>query len=309
MQARSVKPRVAAAALVQREPVGGADHGAPASASERLLARASPFLAASIGSTTLSGFDTGHAELKPAHVAQLRKTADCILVLLRQYPQSTVTVTGHTDTVGTEEHNRDLARARAEAAADALEASGVPAGIVTTLSAGEAGPQAVATPDETPDAKNRRAEVRFEPKVLPAAASAPKLASAESSDRQHAPPADLRYHPPADVPGHTPPDRRDEAPPGLWKPLPPMPKGAAPKSPLDVLGEKLIDPVVDRVAHGLSRHLRDLIKQKARDGMQAGVAKLARTAAERAGVTDGQALDAIEKATEAAIQQKGRPPP
>jgi hypothetical protein len=43
--------------------------------------------------------------------------------------------------------------------------------------------------------------------------------------------------------------------------------------------------------------------------VKAGIPKLARQAAQSAGVQDQQALDAIEKATEAAIQTKGAGPP
>lgn len=306
MKSQSIRPQAAAGALVQREPVHGADPAGPGTMLDRMLDRASPFLAASVGSTTLSGFDTGKSELKPAHLAELKRTASNIVTLLRQYPQSTVTVTGHTDTVGTEANNLELGRARALETANALDRLGVPADIVTALSAGEAGPQAARTRDETPDARNRRVEVRFEPKALPSAGPAPKLELKERDKQPAPPPVDLNYHPPAD---RVPPDRRDDSPSGMWKPLPPMPKGAGPKSPLDVIGEKLIDPVVDAVAHGLSKDIRDTIKEKARAGVKAGVAKLARTAAERAGVTDSTALDAIEKATEAAIQEKDRASP
>lgn len=313
MQGRSVAPRTAPTATVQREPQQGADQPKHEPVLDRMLDKASPFLAAAVGSTTLSGFDTGKSDLKPAHIAELRKTARNIATLLQQYPQSTVTVIGHTDTVGTEAHNLELGQTRATVTADALEKFGVPSAIVTTRSVGEGPPLAVMTKDEVPNAQNRRVEVRFDPKAMPTIQAPPKLEPKAPQDPsifiQPPPPPiiDLKIHPHFDqnrYPGG--PYRHDDAPPGMWDPTPPALKGSGPKSALDVIGEKIIDPVVDRVARALPKNIRDKIKQGARDGVKAGVAKMARMAAEGAGLKDQQGLDAIEKAAEAAIQEKGR---
>ena len=53
--------------------------------------------------------------------------------------------------------------------------------------------------------------------------------------------------------------------------------------------------------------MRDKIKEGARDAVKSGVAKSARAAAEAAGLKDPRGLEAIEKAAEAAIQEKGKP--
>jgi outer membrane protein OmpA-like peptidoglycan-associated protein len=156
----------------------------PASNAPDLLANASPFLAASIASTTVDGFPTGSSDLNAAQTAELKKVASRMVSLLVKYPASTVAVIGHTDTVGTEASNVALGAARADSAKAVLIASGVPENIISTDSSGEAPPQAVKTPDETPNAKNRRVEVRFRPqegvKLPPPAAAPPPAAYAAS---------------------------------------------------------------------------------------------------------------------------------
>ena len=114
-------------------------------------------------------------------------------------------------------------------------------------------------------------------------------------------PVDLTYHPKLEMPD---PNR---LPPDFWKPLPPLPKGSEPKSVIDVVAEKFLDPVIDTVASKLSKEWRDRIKRGARAAVESGVAKGARAGAEAAGVSDKATLDAIEKAAEAAIQQGGKP--
>lgn len=303
-------PRAKASAAIQREPLNDTEASKHEPLLDRMLDKASPFLAASTGSTTLSNFDTGKSDLKPNHIAELRKTARTIAVLLRQYPNSTVNIIGHTDTVGTEARNLALGQARASAAADALEKFGVPAAIVSTTSAGEGPVQAVKTKDEVPNAQNRRVEVRFDPKASPVPNIVPKLEPKKQETpsifTQPPPPPiiDLRIHPKLDDKYPGGPYRHDDLP-DLWKLPPPAPKGSGPKSPLDVIGEKIIDPIVDGVARGLSKDMRDKIKQAARDAVKSGIAKGARSAAEAAGLKDPKGLDAIEKATEAAIQEKG----
>ncbi len=128
-----------------------------------LLENASPFLARAVGSTELWGFATGSTAVPDAMRGDLLRTAHDIVVLLRQYPASTVRVIGHTDTVGTEESNMTLGTARAEAVNNVLVAQGVLADAITVESRGEGPPLAVPTRDNAPNARNRRVEVRFEP--------------------------------------------------------------------------------------------------------------------------------------------------
>jgi non-homologous end joining protein Ku len=81
-----------------------------------------------------------------------------------------------------------------------------------------------------------------------------------------------------------------------------------PKSVLDFLGEKVVDPFVDKTLGWAPKSVRDKVKEGLRDGIKTGSAKAARAAAEAAGVKDSQVLDAIEKTTEAAIQAKEKAP-
>jgi outer membrane protein OmpA-like peptidoglycan-associated protein len=308
MQGGIAAPRVTPAASVQREPLEDSKPTAYPSVLDRMLDKASPFLAAAVGSATLEGFDTGKSDLKPQHHAQLKQAAGRIEILLHQYPQSQITVTGHTDTVGTEARNDELGLERANTVAAALRESGVPPATLIVKSAGESAPQAVKTADQTPNAHNRRVQVDFDPKAPLQTSPAPQL-------EQQSPVQPVRplFPPPVDLQPHRhiePPDPK-QVDPDFWKPIPPAPRGSGPKSPLDVISEALIDPIVDGVTHplGLSRDKRQWLKERARDAVKAGIPKLARQAAQSAGVQDQQALDAIEKATEAAIQTKGAGPP
>jgi outer membrane protein OmpA-like peptidoglycan-associated protein len=302
----SARPSTAGAVL-QRQPLPGATDLPPLSGGGSLLDKASPLLAAAAGSTTLEGFDTGKAEVKPGHQRQLDATARNIQELLRQYSLSTVTVTGYADTVDTEAKNLALGSARAAAVKQALIDRGVPEAVISADSKGEGAPQAVKTKDETPNAKNRRVEVNFHPRRSGLPPLGPQLRPPEEfKPPEKKPPIDLTPHPiPDDQP--RPPYRPKQ--PDYFKPIPPLPKGSGPKSVIDVIGEKILDPVIDAVAGGLSKDIRDKIKSGARSAVESGVAKSARAAAEAAGLKDPQGLDAIEKAAEAAIQEKGKSSP
>jgi outer membrane protein OmpA-like peptidoglycan-associated protein len=116
---------------------------------------------AALPSVTVDGFPTGTAQLNAVQLADLKRIARAIVAQLGSHPTATVRITGHTDTVGTPARNLALGMARAEAVKAALIASGIPAGIIVTMSADEAPPQAQPTADETPAARNRGAEVRF----------------------------------------------------------------------------------------------------------------------------------------------------
>lgn len=277
---------------------------------DSLIENASPFLAAAIGSTTLDGFATGSALLNEAHRKELAKTAHNITVLLRKYPLSTISITGFTDTVGTEANNMVLGDDRAQAAKKALVELGVSDSIISTESKGEGAPQAVKTGNEVPNAANRRVEVRFYPKEGFGGLMSSKLAPPDAQKAEpitggvvNTPPLDLRIRPKIEPPDPT------KLPPDFWKPLPPPIPGSGPKSPLDVINEKIVDPVVDAVTKPLPKNIRDAVKEAAHDGVKTGIAKAARAGAEAAGLKDQAGLDAIEKAAEAAIQQKGKAQP
>lgn len=272
--------------------------------SDALIENAGPLLASALGSATLDNFDTGKAVLKREHERQITSVVRNVEILLRKYSTSTLDVTGFADTVGEEAKNVTLGQQRADAVKQALIERGISEGIINATSRGEGGPQAVPTKNEVPSAANRRVVIRFRPGksrpgILGGTLTPPDLTPDKGTD------IDITKIPPVDVcrPPFRCPGPNDISP-DIYKPIPPL-KGSGKKSLIDVIGEKIIDPVVDSVLGGFSKDTRDFVKEKARSAVETGSAKAARAAAEAAGVVDSGALDAIEKATEAAIKEKG----
>lgn len=105
---------------------------------------------------TLPGlfFDSGKSALKAGARNTLSKIAD----QLRVNDQFTVTIEGHTDSVGSDALNQSLSEKRAEAVRSYLLSRGIPAGRMTVTGLGETSP--VATND-TPAGRqqNRRVEL------------------------------------------------------------------------------------------------------------------------------------------------------
>lgn len=291
---------------IRRQPLTGATGPGTADPGTALIEGVSPLLASAIGSQNLDNFPTGQAEPTPDHLGQLKVLAATINILLRSYPLSTITIIGHADTVGEEASNVTLGQGRADAVAAALSQMDVPA-IMTTESQGEGPSQAVPTGDKVSNARNRRVEIRFHPRKSPLGRMVPELLPPSKPggvtfggpiDQGGTKPIDLNYHP------KPVPDDGSNLPRDYYKPLPPPIKGSGPKSFVDAVGEKIIDPVIDAVAGWLPKDKRDWLKEKARDGVEKGSTALARSAAESLGVS-GDGLDAIEKAVEAAIKDKG----
>lgn len=109
------------------------------------------------GSVSLYGiyFDTDSATVKPESEPTLVEIA----ALLKSRPRLELLVVGHTDNVGTLDHNLDLSRRRAEAVVRALvSGQGVAAGRLTPLGVAFASPKA---PNRTEEgrADNRRVEL------------------------------------------------------------------------------------------------------------------------------------------------------
>lgn len=89
-------------------------------------------------------------------------TLDKIATTLNEYPDTTVSVVGHSDSVGNAEANRALARRRAAAVADHLAARGVQRGRLVVDSRGELEPIAD-NATEAGRAQNRRVEIVIRP--------------------------------------------------------------------------------------------------------------------------------------------------
>ncbi len=103
-------------------------------------------------------FPSASAEIKPDNFSLLTKVQRA----LREFPDQSVTITGHTDSRGDEDYNQELSQRRAEAVRDYLLANmSLSAALVTAKGYGESQP--IATNDtEEGRAKNRRIDVRVD---------------------------------------------------------------------------------------------------------------------------------------------------
>lgn len=79
----------------------------------------------------------------------------------RQFGRATLVITGHADRAGSDRRNLLLSRRRAEAVFRSLRERGVAEALMRIEARGETQPL-VETPDEVPEALNRRVEIRFE---------------------------------------------------------------------------------------------------------------------------------------------------
>lgn len=101
-------------------------------------------------------FDTGKATLKEGAYARI----DTLATVLKNHPERKILVEGFTDSVGSEESNLQLSRARAEAVRSALLSRGVPADRIDTRGNGEMRPVASNT-NAAGRQQNRRVEIVF----------------------------------------------------------------------------------------------------------------------------------------------------
>ncbi len=99
-------------------------------------------------------FATGEAKLKDSTRTEIAQLVD----FLKQYPEHTIRVEGHTDNRGSAAFNKKLSLQRAQSVADALIQAGIPAGRIHTVGYGEEHPVAS---NETPMGRsaNRRVEI------------------------------------------------------------------------------------------------------------------------------------------------------
>ena len=103
-------------------------------------------------------FATDSATLNP----QLRSDLFVLADSLNKYPQSIVTVTGHTDNTGTAAYNQDLSERRAWSVAEVLRNGGVSGSRIRTVGAGESQP--IATNQTAAGrAQNRRVDITITP--------------------------------------------------------------------------------------------------------------------------------------------------
>jgi outer membrane protein OmpA-like peptidoglycan-associated protein len=99
-------------------------------------------------------FIEGTTKLTPESEPELKK----VFAELARRPGAEVQITGHTDTVGSEGDNDMLSLKRARDIREALIAQGLNPTISRAVGRGEREPL-VPTPDNTPEPRNRRAEI------------------------------------------------------------------------------------------------------------------------------------------------------
>jgi outer membrane protein OmpA-like peptidoglycan-associated protein len=103
-------------------------------------------------------FDVDSTAIDPAVQPDLRAVAQNLI----EYPESTVTVFGHTDDTGSSAYNQDLSERRAQAVAGVLVRNGVASSRVRATGLGETQPVATNTTAEGRQ-QNRRVEVIIRP--------------------------------------------------------------------------------------------------------------------------------------------------
>lgn len=103
-------------------------------------------------------FDVDKTEIKPAARESIAKAAEVLV----KYPDTYITVEGHTDSTGPSEYNQKLSEWRADAVRDMLMRDGVPASRVSIKGYGESDPIA---DNSTPEGRqlNRRVQLEIRP--------------------------------------------------------------------------------------------------------------------------------------------------
>jgi outer membrane protein OmpA-like peptidoglycan-associated protein len=99
-------------------------------------------------------FETGKSDLKGGAAGNLNKLA----AFLKEYPDRTVLIEGHTDNVGSEETNYNLSQRRANSVQSFLVGQGIEAARLSTSGLGEGSPVA-GNDSATGRQQNRRVEV------------------------------------------------------------------------------------------------------------------------------------------------------
>lgn len=106
-------------------------------------------------------FATGKAEIQPNFANTLNQLAGSF----RNYPDSRLIVTGHTDSVGSYEANELLSQRRAQSVAQFLRGNGVQADRIEVIGAGPNQPVASNATAEG-RAQNRRVEIKLAPRAV-----------------------------------------------------------------------------------------------------------------------------------------------
>ncbi len=103
-------------------------------------------------------FDVDSATLRTSALSTLNQIAD----VLGRYPDARVIVTGYTDSTGSEQHNLELSRRRAETVRDYLVSRGVDPARITAVGLGESDP---IDTNQTAEGRQRNRRVEFNVKL------------------------------------------------------------------------------------------------------------------------------------------------
>ena len=103
-------------------------------------------------------FNTGSARIRPRFTETLRSVA----LILKKYKKTSISITGHTDSVGSSSFNQGLSVSRANSVASTLHYQGVQRYRTLTNGRGENSPVA-SNATARGKAKNRRVELRIVP--------------------------------------------------------------------------------------------------------------------------------------------------
>ncbi len=105
-------------------------------------------------------FTVNSATLEPGAYDELERVAQ----VLNQYPQTTIRISGHTDSTGSADYNQKLSERRAQAVKTALAGMGVDPARMTTIGYGKSKP-IVSNNTESGRQQNRRVEIRIIPQA------------------------------------------------------------------------------------------------------------------------------------------------
>ncbi len=277
-----------------------------------LRENASPLLASALGSTTVDHFALGSAEIPKAGEDTLRYSAQQILYFIQKYPRSMVHITGHTDTVGTDERNLTLGQERADAVSAFLQKEGVPADLITTDSKGEGDP-VVPTKNDQAEPRNRRVNVFFQVAKSSISLGLDYSLKPPSLDKTPPPPPPI-LKPDGDFTTRRRPPYRDPAETEKWKE---MEENQRKLDEYDrthprenkSLGDVVIDGVMDKVINPilrklpLSKELRKKAEEAIRDGLESGTEKGCEAAIDALNIGSSE-KDALKAACKAALKQK-----
>lgn len=261
---------------IQREPLGGDDNE-----------KGAALMTSYQNSIEIDSFELGKPGLTPDHQARLADYKKQISGLLMRYPDSFLTLWGHTDAVDSEAKNEALGLARAEAVKAELTSgeSALPEAMISTRTMGEREPVVKSASREP---KNRRVQLMF---------SARRFLSTPKLDWTPQPPPKFDYKLPEQ--GTLYPPYRDPGP-DYTRKIPDL--KIKRKTPIEAILED--DPILKK----LPPDWREKVIDAAKDGDESLVEKALDFLP-----VEGSAKEGIKAAVKAAIQSaKGRkwePPP